>query len=202
MIWQQETRLVDSDAENQSLDADVALQELGSDAVSFGFFTATITVWDEDEAAVAEKVKLIGRVVRSQGFVVVEETLNAVEAWLSSLPGQCYANVRQPPVSSLNLVHMLPLSAVWAGPERNAPSRRPALAGRAHLGCDPVPSGAASGRCRPYPDGRADRRRQIGAAGPDRPAVPPLSRQPGRSCSTRGARPWRRSWRRAVPSMT
>ncbi len=118
-IWQQETKLVDSDAENQSLDADVALQELGSDAVSFGLFTATITVWDESEAAVAEKVKLIGRVVRSQGFVAVEETLNAVDAWLSSLPGQCYANVRQMPVSSLNLVHMLPLSAVWAGPERN-----------------------------------------------------------------------------------
>jgi len=120
VIWQQETKLVDSDAENQSLDADVALQELGSDAVSFGFFTATLTVWDESEAAVAEKVKLLGRVVRSQGFVAVEEGLNAVEAWLSSLPGQCYANVRQPPVSSLNLVHLLPLSAVWAGPERNA----------------------------------------------------------------------------------
>ena len=127
VIWQQETRLIDSDAENQSLDADVALQELGSDAVSFGFFTATITVWDEDEAGVAEKVKLIGRVVRSQGFVAVEESLNAVEAWLSSLPGQCYANVRQPPVSSLNLVHMLPFSAVWAGPEANRHLNGPPL---------------------------------------------------------------------------
>ena len=120
VIWQQETKLVDSDAENQSVDADVALQELGSDAVSFGFFTATITVWDESEAAVSDKMQLIGRVVRSQGFVAIEETLNAVEAWLSSLPGQCYANVRQPPISSLNLVHMLPLSAVWSGPARNS----------------------------------------------------------------------------------
>jgi type IV secretion system protein TrbE len=118
-VWQQETKLVDSDAENQSLDADVALQELGSDAVSFGLFTATITVWDESEAAIDEKVKLSGRAIRSQGFVAVEETLNAVESWLSSLPGQCYANVRQLPVSSLNLIHMLPLSAVWAGPVRN-----------------------------------------------------------------------------------
>ena len=119
VIWQQETRLVDTDAENQSLDADIALQELGSDAVSFGYFTATVTVWDTDEAEVAEKLRQIGRAVRAQGFVAVEETLNAVEAWLGSLPGQCYANVRQPLVSSLNLVHMLPLSAVWAGPERN-----------------------------------------------------------------------------------
>ncbi|MCW8309208.1 conjugal transfer protein TrbE [Acidiphilium sp. PA] len=119
VIWQQETRLVDSDAENQSLDADIALQELGSDAVSFGYFTATVTVWDTDEAAVAGKLRQIGRTVRAQGFVAVEETLNAVEAWLGSLPGQCYANIRQPLVSSLNLVHMLPLSAVWAGPDQN-----------------------------------------------------------------------------------
>ena len=42
--------------------------------------------------------------------------VNAVDAWLGSLPGHAYANVRQPPVSTLNLAHMLPLSAVWAGP--------------------------------------------------------------------------------------
>ena len=46
--------------------------------------------------------------------------LNSVEAWLSSLPGHVYANVRQPIVSTLNLAHLLPLSAVWAGPDRNA----------------------------------------------------------------------------------
>jgi type IV secretion system protein VirB4 len=126
-LWGENTRLVDSDAENQALDADAALQELGSDVVSFGYFTATVTVWDAHETEIADTVKAVGRTIRSQGFVVVEETLNAVEAWLSSVPGQCYANVRQPPVSSLNLVHMLPLSALWAGPERNAHLDGPAL---------------------------------------------------------------------------
>ncbi len=47
------------------------------------------------------------------------ESANAVEAWLGSLPGHVYANVRQPPVHTLNLAHLMPLSAVWAGPERN-----------------------------------------------------------------------------------
>ena len=45
--------------------------------------------------------------------------MNAVEAWLGSLPGHVYANVRQPPINTLNLAHMIPLSAVWAGPERD-----------------------------------------------------------------------------------
>mgnify|MGYP001067990410 CR=1 FL=1 len=47
------------------------------------------------------------------------ETVNAVEAWLGSLPGHVYANVRQPPVSTLNLAHMIPMSAVWAGEARD-----------------------------------------------------------------------------------
>ena len=43
------------------------------------------------------------------------EDVNAVEAWLGSLPGQAYADVRRAIVSSLNLCHLLPLSSVWAG---------------------------------------------------------------------------------------
>ena len=44
-----------------------------------------------------------------------------------SLPGHVYANVRQPPVSTLNLAHLIPLSAVWAGPERDEHFAAPPL---------------------------------------------------------------------------
>lgn len=44
-----------------------------------------------------------------------------------SLPGHVYANVRQPPISTLNLAHMIPLSAVWAGPERDEHFNAPPL---------------------------------------------------------------------------
>ena len=62
---------------------------------------------------------IVERVIQGRGFTTSPETLNAVEAWLSSIPGHVYANVRQPLVSTLNLAHLMPLSAVWAGPERN-----------------------------------------------------------------------------------
>src|SRR3546814_4580469 len=55
------------------------------------------------------------------------EGLNAVEAWLGSLPGQVYANVRQPPISTLNLAHLIPLSAVWEGAERDEHFGQPPL---------------------------------------------------------------------------
>ncbi|MGN8135233.1 conjugal transfer protein TrbE [Paraburkholderia sp. 22099] len=118
-IFQQESPLVDTDASNKAMDADAALQELGSDQVAFGYVTATVTVMDADAAAAAEKLRMVERTIQSRGFVTIPETLNAVEAWLSSIPGQAYANVRQPSISTLNLAHLMPLSAVWAGPEKN-----------------------------------------------------------------------------------
>lgn len=111
--------LTDSDADNKVADADLALQALGGDHVAFGYYTATITVSDEDRAAADEKVRIVERIVNGLGFTCIRESVNAVEAWLGSLPGHVYANVRQPLVHTLNLAHLMPLSSVWAGPARN-----------------------------------------------------------------------------------
>jgi type IV secretion/conjugal transfer VirB4 family ATPase len=111
--------LIDTDAQNKALDADAALQELGSDQVGEAYVTATVTVWDEDHRVADDKLRLVEKVIQSRDFTCITETVNAIEGWLGSLPGHVYANVRQPPVSTLNLAHMIPLSAVWAGPERN-----------------------------------------------------------------------------------
>lgn len=126
-IFQQESPLVDSDAANKAADADAALQELGSDEVAYGYVTSTVTVMDAKAAAADEKLRTAERVIQGRGFVTIPETLNAVEAWLSSLPGHAYANVRQPIVSTLNLAHLMPVSAVWAGQERNAHLNGPPL---------------------------------------------------------------------------
>lgn len=126
-IFQQESPLVDTDASIKAMDADAALQELGSDQVAFGYMTATVTVMDTDAAAADEKLRRVERTIQSRGFVTIPETLNAVEAWLSSIPGHAYANVRQPSISTLNLAHLMPLSAVWAGPEKNKHLNGPPL---------------------------------------------------------------------------
>ncbi|PZU44409.1 MAG: conjugal transfer protein TrbE [Sphingomonas sp.] len=111
--------LLDSDASNKAADADTALQELGADYAGMAYVTATVTVWDRDPAIAAEKLRLVEKVIQGRDFTVIPEGMNAIEAWLGSLPGHTYANVRQPPISTLNLAHLIPLSAVWAGPERD-----------------------------------------------------------------------------------
>ena len=119
--------LIDTDASNKAIDADAALQELGSDLIGEAFVTATITVWDENPRIADERLRLVEKVIQGRDFTCMVETINAVDAWLGSLPGHVYANVRQPPVSTLNIAHMIPLSAVWAGPARDT-----------HLGAPPL----------------------------------------------------------------
>ncbi|MEI9413127.1 conjugal transfer protein TrbE [Mesorhizobium salmacidum] len=108
--------LVDTDAANKAADADAALQELGSDQIGEAYVTATVTVWDADPSIADEKLRLTEKTIQSRDFTTIVERVNAVEAWLGSIPGHVYSNVRQPPLSTLNLAHMIPLSAVWAGP--------------------------------------------------------------------------------------
>jgi len=119
--------LVDSDAANKAADADLALQELGSDDVGEAYVTATVTVWDEFAPLAAEKLRLVEKVIQGRDFTCMPEGVNAIEAWLGSLPGHAYANVRQPPISTLNLAHMIPLSAVWAGPATDEHFKAPPL---------------------------------------------------------------------------
>ncbi|TGQ66016.1 MAG: conjugal transfer protein TrbE [Mesorhizobium sp.] len=126
--------LVDPDAANKSADADMALQELGADVAGMAYVTATVTVWDADPRVSQEKLHLVEKVIQGRDFTAMVETINAVDAWLGSLPGHAYANVRQPPISTLNLAHMIPLSAVWAGPERDE-----------HFGAPPLLYGKTEG---------------------------------------------------------
>lgn len=119
--------LVDTDAANKAADADMALQELGADHAGIAYVTATVTVWGSDSKIAEEKLRLVEKVIQGRDFTAMPETINAVDAWLGSLPGHVYANVRQPPISTLNLAHMIPSSAVWAGPERDEHLSSPPL---------------------------------------------------------------------------
>ena len=127
VLTNEASALVDTDAANKAADADLALQELGADYAGEAYVTATITVWDDDSSRADEKLRLVEKVIQGRDFTAMLETINAVDAWLGTLPGHLYANVRQPPISTLNLAHIVPLSAVWAGPERDEHFRSPPL---------------------------------------------------------------------------
>lgn len=133
-LFREESALFDNDAANQANDADAALQDLGADAVAAGYATLTLTIAEASADALQAAVRQVQQVVDGLGFVSQVESVNAVEAWLGSLPGQAYADARRPILLTPSLAHLLPLSAVWAGPARNA-----------HLGAPPLMLTATDG---------------------------------------------------------
>ena len=127
MFTKSESQLIDTAAMDQANDVEKTLKELAEDYVSYGYYTATITLMDEDLQQLTSKQREVERVINGLGFATIAESFNAVEAWLSSLPGQAYANVRRPLIHSLNLSHLIPFSAIWPGPSRDEHLKAPPL---------------------------------------------------------------------------
>jgi type IV secretory pathway VirB4 component len=57
----------------------------------------------------------VRRLIQAEGFGARIETLNATEAYLGSLPGNWYANIREPLINTRNLADLIPLNSVWSG---------------------------------------------------------------------------------------
>ncbi len=107
---------VNAYADAMASDAQSALAEASSGAVKFGYFTNVILVMDEDSATADASARELVKAVNSAGFNARLEDVNAVEAYIGSLPGHGIANVRRPLMHSLNVADMLPLTSVWPGP--------------------------------------------------------------------------------------
>lgn len=137
VLFNQETVLLDTDAASKAVETNEALEDLGSSDVAFGYVTITVTVAAGSSTEADERLRQIERVINAKGFVCITETFNAVEAWLGSLPGHLYANVRQPIVHTLNLAHIMPSSSVWAGPHWNEHLDQPPLLHAATRGSTP-----------------------------------------------------------------
>lgn len=106
---------VNRDALRMREDAEDARAEVQSGQIGAGYLSSTIVLMDEDIAVLQDKARELRRVIQAQGFGCRIESINALEAWLGSLPGNGYANIRRPLITTLNLADLLPLQSVWTG---------------------------------------------------------------------------------------
>jgi len=134
---------VNTDALNMTADADAALAEASSGVVRYGLMTANIIIVAPDARAADDRVRQIRQHIDNLGFTTRVETVNALEAWLGTIPGQTFENVRRPLMNSLNLADIMPTTSIWAGSSRNPnPLQRDPETGRL---APPLLYGATSG---------------------------------------------------------
>ncbi len=108
------------DASNMVNDAGDALMEVQGGYVGAGFLSACIVLLHEDQVTLQDWARELRRAILTLGFGCRIETINALDAWLGTHPGNWFANLRRPLINTLNLADLLPLSSIWAG-ERNCP---------------------------------------------------------------------------------
>ncbi|MBF0478406.1 MAG: conjugal transfer protein TrbE [Candidatus Omnitrophica bacterium] len=116
---EQSSHYVNNDALSSADDADLAITEAQSGKVKYGYFTAVTVIFDKDRGEGRKKAEQVRKILDNNGFPSRIEEANAVEAYLGSLPGQEYPNVRKPLINTLNLSHLVSLTSIWAGLEHN-----------------------------------------------------------------------------------
>lgn len=129
--WQQKIRgfwsqvmksqkgMINTDALDMSNQTEVAINDAKSGLVAYGYYTPVIVLMHEDRSFLEEQSRYVKRELERKGFAARIESVNALEAWLGSLPGQTYPNVRRPLVHTLNLSDLLPLASAWPGLREN-----------------------------------------------------------------------------------
>ncbi|EAQ2882464.1 transporter [Salmonella enterica] len=114
-VFKSQKGMINTDALRMAQESEVAMNDASSGLVAYGYYTPVIVLMHEDRAFLAEQSRYVKRELERKGFAARVESVNAVEAWLGTLPGHTFPNVRRPLVHTLNLADLLPLASLWPG---------------------------------------------------------------------------------------
>jgi type IV secretion system protein TrbE len=125
-ILRSNTGAIDRFALEMSADAELAMSEASSGDVQFALYTSCIVLTDEDPERLQQSAALVKKQIQNIGFGCREESVNAIEAWRSTLPGDGYRNPRRVVLHTINLADMLPITSLWSGETLNPSPLMPA----------------------------------------------------------------------------
>ena len=105
-------RMLDQTQEAEALNS--------SHGTRFGYWASSLVLMGEDKTVLQHAARDITRYLEQTGFSCRVEDINAVDAWLGTLPGHGSCNVRRIFLHAAHLAHVLPLRSLWAGAPRSA----------------------------------------------------------------------------------
>lgn len=109
---------MDTNAHAMAEDARAAMAANASGEVRFAYYTSVVLAMEETEDRADFVASEILKAVRDRGFTARIEDVNALEAFLGTLPGHGYPNLRRPVLSTANIADLLPTTAIWPGAGR------------------------------------------------------------------------------------
>jgi type IV secretion system protein VirB4 len=128
--------MIDTDSVRLAGEAEAARANVKSGDVQACIYNGDIVILHEDGDQLRSMAREAMKCIAMEGFSSRLETVNTFEAWLGTLPGDGYSNVRRVFMDTMNLADLAPTSAVWTGREYNPspmfpPNSPPLLTGKA-----------------------------------------------------------------------
>ncbi len=114
-LFQTRSRSLDQDAMSMVVETEDAIAEASSQLVAYGYYTPVVILFDERSESLRDKAEVVRRLIQAEGFGARIETLNATDAFLGSLPGNWFCNIREPLINTRNLADLIPLNSIWSG---------------------------------------------------------------------------------------
>jgi type IV secretion system protein TrbE len=140
-LFRTQTGPVNLDAQEMAADAETAMGVASAGDVYFALYSSNIVILEQSARKAEEHAALVVKTIRNLGFDCRVETVNAIEAWRGTLPGDGYRNVRRVVLHTLNIADLLPITSVWAGlkvnPSALMPKDSPSLFHAATTGATP-----------------------------------------------------------------
>ena len=95
--------------------------------VTNGYFSLNIVLLEEDKEKLEKNVKLVMKTINDRGFQAVDETVNCLEGFFSTIPGNVEHGLRKPLLTTYNLVSLIPITMDWDGDKINKHLKKEAL---------------------------------------------------------------------------
>lgn len=110
---------INRDALAMRENAEEAKGAIQNGLIGAGYMSTSIILMNKEKEELLEHTREIKRIMQLLGFGCRIESINALEAYLGSLAGNAYSNIRKPMVTSINLADFLPLSTIYTGQASN-----------------------------------------------------------------------------------
>ncbi|WP_419739481.1 helicase HerA domain-containing protein [Ruegeria sp.] len=125
----EEAAAVSQFADDMAQETTEALTGVEAGEMSFGTCTTVLTLFGNDDRSEPMLKSIAERIITElsqNGFSARRETLNALEAFLSTLPGHRAENLRAGLVNSQAFADLIPISTIWSGQPTNPSNKFPA----------------------------------------------------------------------------
>ena len=117
-LFNKQSKNVDENAMVMKDEVKNAIQWNNSGQTRFGFWNCQIVFMSEDSEVLATAIKDFKGFLDGLGFNSYLEDINAMDAYLGTIPGHGSCNVRRILTNSRQVSHLLPLNTLWAGDEQ------------------------------------------------------------------------------------